>query len=68
MFPNFNFQVEASETFDTEIDGGASKAMSNFIESLPEGKVILMAIRGNAAQFLMDDAYKTMVIITVLGG
>lgn len=54
-------EVEATETFDTESDGGAAKAMTNFIRSLSPGKVILGATRGNAGRLMIDDAYRVLV-------
>ena len=54
--------VEATENFDTTIDGGAAKAMSNFISSLKRGKVILGAAKGEAGELMSDGAYNTMVL------
>merc|ERR1719494_8937 len=53
-------EVEASENFDTEVDGGASRAMTNFIDSLSPGKVMLVSMRGNAGEHMSDDAYKSL--------
>jgi len=50
-------EVEATETFDTEIDGGAAKAMLNFIQSLHSGKVILLATKGRAGRLMNEEAY-----------
>ena len=54
--------VEATENFDTTIDGGAAKAMSNFISSLKRGKVILGAAKGEAGELMSDGAYNIMVL------
>ena len=54
--------IEATENFDTTIDGGAAKAMSNFISSLKRGKVILGAAKGEAGELMSDGAYNIMVL------
>ena len=54
--------IEATENFDTKIDGGAAKAMSNFISSLKRGKVILGAAKGEAGELMSDGAYNIMVL------
>ena len=54
--------IEATENFDTTIDGGAAKAMSNFISSLKRGKVILGATKGEAGELMSDGAYNIMVL------
>ena len=54
--------IEATENFDTTIDGGAAKAMSNFISSLKRGKVSLGAAKGEAGELMSDGAYNIMVL------
>ena len=54
--------VEATENFDTSIDGGAARAISNFISSLKRGKVILGAAKGEAGELMSNEAYSKMVL------
>ena len=53
--------VEATETFDTQEDGGAAKAMSNFLRSLYPGKVILCSTKENAGLNMIEEAYDLLV-------
>ena len=53
--------VQASESFNTQSDGGSAKAMANFINSLKPATIVLVATRGNADIDLNDDAYNALV-------
>ena len=53
--------IQASESFNTQSDGGSAKAMSNFINSLKPATIILVATRGNADVDMNDDAYDALV-------
>ena len=53
--------VQASESFNTQSDGGSAKAMANFINSLKPATIILVATRGNADVDMNDDAYDALV-------
>ena len=58
-------EVEATESFDTAVDGGASRAMTSFIISLAPGKIILAATRGNAGELMGNTAYTALVISVI---
>ena len=53
--------IQASESFNTQSDGGSAKAMANFINSLKPATIILVATRGNADVDMNDDAYDALV-------
>uniref|UniRef100_A0A7M5XPK4 ILEI/PANDER domain-containing protein n=3 Tax=Clytia hemisphaerica TaxID=252671 RepID=A0A7M5XPK4_9CNID len=53
-------QVESSENFDTTQDAGSAKAMTNFIRSLGDKKIVIGATKGNAGQFMFNDVYKSL--------
>jgi len=54
-------EVEASESFDTTQDAGSAKAMTNFIRSLGDKKIVVGATKGNAGEFMVKDVYKSLV-------
>ena len=56
-------EVIGSESFNTQTDGGSSKAMANFINSLKPATIILAATRGNAELDLTDDGYNALVSV-----
>ncbi|XP_012566124.2 uncharacterized protein PF3D7_1120600 [Hydra vulgaris] len=56
----FTGEVDSTESFDTEVDGGASRAMTNFINSLAPGKLLLVATRGNAGELMGNNAYTAL--------
>ena len=58
-------EVLGSESFNTQTDGGSSKAMSNFINSLKPATIILVATRGNADTDMTDDGYNALVCLFV---
>ena len=60
-------EVLGSESFNTQSDGGSSKAMSNFINSLKPATIVLVATRGNADTDLTDDGYNALVILIGFG-
>lgn len=58
--------VESSENFDTTQDSGSAKAMTNFIRSLGDKKIVVGATKGNAGQFMFHDVYKSLVRVEII--
>ncbi len=56
--------IQASVNFNTEIDGGSAKAMTNFLTGLKPATIILVATKGNPNVDMTDEAYDALVGIS----
>lgn len=59
--------VEATASFDTHLDEGASRAMANFVASMPEGHIVAMAVRDEASRLLSEEAVQALHTIGAEG-
>jgi hypothetical protein len=59
--------VEATASFDTHLDPGASQAMADFVASIPEGRIAAVAVRDEASRLLGEEAVQALRTIGVEG-
>ena len=53
--------VQSSESFNTQNDGGSAKAMANFLSALKPATIVLVASKGDPNVDMTDDAYDELV-------
>ncbi len=59
--------VEATASFDTHLDEGASRAMADFMASIPEGRIVAVAVRDEASRLLGEEAVQALRTIGAEG-
>jgi hypothetical protein len=59
--------VEATASFDTHLDQGASRAMADFMASIPEGCIVAVAVRDEASRLLSEEVMQTLRTIGAEG-
>jgi hypothetical protein len=59
--------VEATASFDTHLDEGASRAMADLMASIPEGRIVAVAVRDEASRLLGEDAVQALRTIGAEG-
>jgi hypothetical protein len=59
--------VEATASFDTHLDGEASQAMADFMASIPEGRIVAVAVRDEASRLLSEEAVQALRTIGAEG-
>jgi hypothetical protein len=59
--------VEAAASFDTHLDEGASRAMAGFVASIPEGRIVAVAVRDEASRLLGEAAVQALRTIGAAG-
>ena len=52
--------VEATASFDTHLDEGASRAMADFVVSIPEGRIVAVSVRDEASRLLSEEAVQAL--------
>jgi hypothetical protein len=59
--------VEATASFDTHLDEGASGTMADFVASIPEGHMVAVAVRDEASRLLGEEAVQALRTIGAEG-
>ena len=59
--------VEATASFDTHLDGGASQALADFMASVPKGRIVAVAVRDEASRLLSEEAVQALRTIGAEG-
>jgi len=59
--------VEATAGFDTHDDEGASQAMADLMASIPEGRIVAVAVRDEASRLLSEEAVQALRTIGAEG-
>jgi hypothetical protein len=59
--------VEATASFDTHLDGGASQALADFMASIPKGRIVAVAVRDEASRLLSEEAVQALRTIGAEG-
>jgi hypothetical protein len=59
--------VEATASFDTHLDGGASQALADLMASIPKGRIVAVAVRDEASRLLSEEAVQALRTIGAEG-
>jgi hypothetical protein len=59
--------VEATASFDTFLDQGASRAMADFMAPIPEGRIVAVAVRDEASRLLSEEVMQALRTIGAEG-
>jgi hypothetical protein len=59
--------VEATASFDTHLDEGASQAMADFVVSIPKDRIVTVAVRDEASRLLSEEAVQALRTIGAEG-
>jgi hypothetical protein len=59
--------VEATASFDTHLDEGASQAMADLIASIPQGHIVAVAVKDEASRLLSEEAVQALRTIGAEG-
>ncbi|HID63673.1 MAG TPA: hypothetical protein EYP49_13190, partial [Anaerolineae bacterium] len=59
--------VASTASFDTHLDEGASRALAEFVASIPEGRIVAVAVRDEASRLLGEEAVRALRTIGAEG-
>ncbi len=59
--------VEATASFDTHLDEGAGQALAEFVASIPEGRIVVVAVKDEASRLLGEEAVQALRAIGAEG-